>query len=824
MERFSSTTRLTLGLTCLSVTILLGAQLLGLIPSRQQAVLEKWAALGEALAAQCTALASREDMPAMESILDAIVARDPQVAYARVRRADGATLFEARARPGPNGAVSHTRDGEVRLAFPIITDARRWGDLEITFAAPSSAGFWQLAGDSQVRFIVFVVLATLSAYFLYLRRLLQHLLPSRVVPERVRTTLDTFAEGLLVLDDRERIVMANQSFAMTMGRSPESLQGHSVSALPWRHTEHSKPAQLFPWQQAMREKRPQIGKMIDLQPDGARPRRLMVNASPILGDEGESQGVFVSFDDVTVMEQNRAELTKTLAMLKQSRDEIHSKNLELQRLAARDPLTGCLNRRSFFKQLESRWSDACRHSYELAYVMVDIDHFKAVNDQHGHGVGDEVLRKVAEVLLATARQEDVVCRYGGEEFAVLLPHLGADGAAKVAERYRQQIASARCKDLSVTASFGVSATGDGAASVRELVEQADKALYVAKRRGRDQVCCWHTISDDERVVRHEGLQQNTRQETPPAPTIPFQAVTALISALAYRDTVTAEHSRRVADLCVAVAADRMPIGEAYLLEIAALLHDIGKIGVPDSILLKPGPLSDEEWKVMRAHEHIGAAIVDSAFACKPLTEIVENYRIPFGGGAKSSRRPTGNQLPLGARILAIADAFDSMISDRTYRSGRSEKEAFGELRRCAGTQFDPELVEALIEYVTARDTTRLGPPPRVSKQTALRIGLQIENLACALDNEDRAGVAAEASRLKKTATRCGVPDIARLAERLERLAADPTAPMQLAELTRDLLDLCRSTRSALFDPSARLDPQAAADIRSEMPSTINTAS
>ena len=168
---------------------------------------------------------------------------------------------------------------------------------------------------------------------------------------------------------------------------------------------------------------PKIGVMLEFQREGVSSRTFMVNSSPIVGDGGEVRGAMVSFDDVTVMESSRAELRETLNRLKQSRDEVRQQNVELQRLAAYDPLTSCLNRRSFFETLDKAWNGATRHGYSLAFVMLDIDHFKSINDQHGHRVGDEVIQTIASMLRSTARQEDVVCRYGGEEFGILMPHL-----------------------------------------------------------------------------------------------------------------------------------------------------------------------------------------------------------------------------------------------------------------------------------------------------------------------------------------------------------------------------------------------------------------
>jgi HD superfamily phosphohydrolase YqeK len=185
-----------------------------------------------------------------------------------------------------------------------------------------------------------------------------------------------------------------------------------------------------------------------------------------------------------------------------------------------------------------------------------------------------VLRKIASVLKSAVRAGDIVCRYGGEEFGVLLPHLDIEKAHQAAERYRQAVCDTPFSNLTVTASFGVSTSDLHAESFQELIDQADKCLYVAKRNGRNRVCRWDDVPDD--VEAGETVVADVLPLKTVDVAIPFHAVTALISALSYRDTGTAEHSRRVADLCVRLAGQSMSIGEAYVLETAALLHDIGK--------------------------------------------------------------------------------------------------------------------------------------------------------------------------------------------------------------------------------------------------------
>ncbi len=166
---------------------------------------------------------------------------------------------------------------------------------------------------------------------------------------------------------------------------------------------------------------------------GGGVRNFIVNATPIVGDNGKPCGVMASFDDITAIHKNKQELVEMLDELKQSRDQVRVQNEELQILATRDPLTNCWNRRSFFDVFEKEWDAARRYQHPVSCIMVDIDHFKSINDNHGHAVGDEVLRRVGAELLQSVRTTDLVCRYGGEEFCVLLPHLDVEEASQAAE-------------------------------------------------------------------------------------------------------------------------------------------------------------------------------------------------------------------------------------------------------------------------------------------------------------------------------------------------------------------------------------------------------
>lgn len=800
-KKVSATFRIAISLGALSVSVLLAAHMMGMLPSEQRALMRGRSTLCESLAVNFSLMADRGDIDSMEKGLRVIKHRNPDIVSIAVRRGTDEFLAQAGDHDVHWKDPPLGRSTETHVYVPIMAGNERWGTVEVCFQPIRAAGWLGTLQQPVVRLALFMMAAGTGAYFLFLRRVLRHLNPSKVVPSRVRAALDTLAEGLLVLDNSGKIVLANRAFGETVSRSPDELMGRDASDLPWSRRTNSAdgetngPGDTPPWSQVLDDGRPRTGELMDLEVGDDKNSTFVVNATPIRDTTGASRGVLASFDDVTDLEEKRVELSQTLDKLSQSAEEIQRQNVELERLATRDPLTTCFNRRSFFEQFEVHWSNARRYNYALSCVMVDIDHFKSINDTFGHQMGDQVLKKLADVLHAAARDGDVVCRYGGEEFAVLLPHVGIDDATSAAERFRAAIESIRFPDMTITASLGVSTRNVETQDPQELLEQADKCLYVAKRGGRNQVVRWDKMPDDANADpaadSHVGDASCGALES-----IPFQAVTGLFSALAYRDLETAEHSRRVADLCVATAEGLTSLRDCYLLEIAALMHDIGKVGVPDSILLKPGALTDEEWKVMRRHDRAGVEIVEASFGTQKLTSIVANHCAHYGGTPHNTALPKGNDIPLGARILSIADAYDSMTSDRVYRKGRSSNEAFEELRRCAGSQFDPELVECFIQTVRQRRDLHEGGVGLVSKKAATSIGRQIARLISALESRDTDGLQSLASRLRGSAEKHGVPEIATKAANLESALDAGGDAIGILKAANELVDLCRATQRA----------------------------
>jgi diguanylate cyclase (GGDEF)-like protein/PAS domain S-box-containing protein len=799
MKRLTPITRIAFGLACLATTLLLAGALVGLVPDVRSAVVEKRRALAETLAINCSIFASQGNSQSIETSLKQTVDRDPDLLSAGVRRPDGTFLLEV-GQPGPQaGFQQRGSSGRMKVEVPIVAGKRRWGTVELSFRSLSESGLTGVVKHPLTRLVAFLGGTGFIVFYYYLRKTLQYLDPSKVMPDRVRQTLDTLAEGLMVIDDQERIVHTNEAFSRLVGRAGADLYGRQASQLSWRQMEDREP-ETYPWSKAVTGPAFETGAKIGLDIEGLGKRTLLVNSSSILDDKGQSRGALVSLDDVTALEASRVELRNMLDKLKRSQNEIQRQNEELERLARLDPLTSCLNRRAFYAQFEVFWNVAERYRKPLSCVMVDVDHFKSVNDQHGHNTGDEVLQAISRILRENGRECDVMCRYGGEEFCLLLPETDIDGACRLAERMRKAIELAEVGEASVTASLGVSALEFGAHDPRQLLDQADQALYAAKRQGRNRVVRWDEVPADVDPDDSEPAQPEREGNREEPGQISFPAVSALMSALSFRDTGTAAHCQRVADLCMVVAKQRlMSPSESYVLETAALLHDIGKIGIRDSILLKPGSLTEDELRIMRTHDQIGAAIVQDAFGSDRLMEVLQCRHAWYGGNPKIPSLPSGRDIPLGARVLAIAEAYDTIVSGSVYPPPRNQEQAFDELRACARSQFDPELVDCFIAEVTARDPCTSDPLGLQSGNVVFSMARRTEELAKALENQDAPAVAIIATRLKLTAANDNAKEIAQAAEHLEQLASEDEDMVELYAAAADLIDLCRSTQRSCLN-------------------------
>ena len=404
-----------------------------------------------------------------------------------------------------------------------------------------------------------------------------------------------------------------------------------------------------------------------------------------------------------------------------SQETLHEKNAALERanarleaLATTDMLTNLPNHRALQTLLDQEGERARRFGRPLSVLFFDGDRFKQINDTYGHATGDLVLRELGERARSVLRAGDTVGRFGGEEFLVLLPETDEQEARAVAERLRSAVASSPLAahevagGITVTVSIGVASYPADGVTASAIREQADQAMYWAKRLGRNQV---RTAAEAERANRDAALRAATahaleRQELVALDGRNLEAqiraeqlglVYSLMAALDMREPGLSAHAHAVSDLVTAMARE-LKFDEERLLRAAtaAFLHDIGKIALPDRLLQQPRRFfSEQEWRLLHQHAELGADIVEASPWLSDLVLAIRHHHERWDGEGTPDGL-VGEAIPLEARLIAVAEAYHSMISDRPYQVARPVSEALAELKRGAGTQFDPALVSLLL--------------------------------------------------------------------------------------------------------------------------------
>ena len=395
---------------------------------------------------------------------------------------------------------------------------------------------------------------------------------------------------------------------------------------------------------------------------------------------------------------------EALALAKQFEEVL----AHIEKISHTDSLTGVRNRRSFQQAFVREFHHARRYARPMSLAVMDVDYLKAANDVLGHQMGDVILKVFARAIKESVRVSDTVARLGGDEFAILMPETSVAEAATVAERIRVCVASRSIgrgeMKLSPTISVGVSdLTTPGTSTPDALYNLTDKAMYAAKRAGRnrivqaqqlDEVSALESANDNTKVddlcKQLAGLDVKFKR-------LFVDAIGGLISALEARDRHTANHSTMVRRYSLMIAR-QMNLPERVVDHIgrAAMLHDIGKIGLPDDVLLKESPLSQREWELVKRHPVISVRIMRGMeFLDQEIPAVRHHHERHDGCGYPD--RLAGSAIPMEARILSVADAFAAMISSRVFRSSMSVERALGEVRRASGTQFDPAVVEVFLK-------------------------------------------------------------------------------------------------------------------------------
>jgi len=389
-----------------------------------------------------------------------------------------------------------------------------------------------------------------------------------------------------------------------------------------------------------------------------------------------------------------------------AREELlRRENRELQGLAVRDALTGLYNYRHLFDRLGDEMLRAMVEKGRLALLMLDIDNFKEYNEILGHPAGDELLKEFGRVLQNGVRPGDVVARYGGDEFAVIMPGADSTTARELAEALEERIENHpfphadRLPAGKLTVSMGLAVYPTNATSTWGLVKMADQALYRAKGGTGKRVEPYFSALPE--------LELQLKQPESPL-TYMIKTILQVIDA---KDRYTYAHTERVVRYATAAARELgLPVGETNRIRLAAFVHDLGKVRICREILNKPGPLTPAEWEQIRQHPVIGANIIRPVRALEPLVPLVMHHHEHYDGSGYPAGLQ-GEEIPLGARVIAVAAAFDAMITDRPHQKARPWPEAVQELCRCAGAQFDPTVVEAFLAVlVDMKEAAPNGEP------------------------------------------------------------------------------------------------------------------
>lgn len=374
--------------------------------------------------------------------------------------------------------------------------------------------------------------------------------------------------------------------------------------------------------------------------------------------------------------------------------DLRKKHIEnLNELANLDGLTGLYNHRYFYEYFAKLAETSKSNGTELSMLFIDIDDFKFYNDFHGHQMGDNVLRSIAGIMRETIRGDGFIARYGGEEFSILLPNSSEEQAVAKAEELRRKVqehffpGQENLPHGNLTISVGVSTYPTKAKTDSELLRKADEACYRAKFLYKNRVEAYRSVLEELQTsiaeIDHETIA----------------SIKTLIAVINAKDKYTYGHVERVVFYCT-VFAEKMKLNDTDKKKLiySAYLHDVGKINIPEEILMKTDSLTDEEWSIMRNHPQKAVEIIDHISALEGLAPIILQHHERYDGtGYPGGLR--GTEINYFARILAVADSFDAMTSIRPYQPRKSYRQAIQELIRCSGTQFDPEIVQNFVNAI-----------------------------------------------------------------------------------------------------------------------------
>lgn len=462
--------------------------------------------------------------------------------------------------------------------------------------------------------------------------------------EKFKTTLISIGDGVISTDIKGNVLIMNKVSEQLTGWTQEEAVGKPIEEVFYIMNEFTREPCENPVKRVL-----ETGETVEManhtmliSKDGTE-RPIEDSAAPIKDESGNIRGVVLVFRDFTEK--------------KRSQDEI-------KYLSFHDHLTRLYNRRFFEVEMERIDTE---RNLPISIIMGDVNGLKLINDTFGHSVGDELLVKATKILKDSFRADDIVARVGGDEIAVLLPKTDASEAKELIKRLQTNLKKEQVRDIEISISFGCETKIDSTESLALVLKKAEDYMY-----------------------------NNKLFESP---SVRGRVIDNIITTINAKSPREKAHSERVSQLCIAIG-DALKMGEYDInrLKALGLFHDIGKIAIADDILNKPDKLTESEYKEICRHAEIGYRVLS---AVNDMSEMAEHvlYHHERWDGKGYPKGLKGGSIPLPSRICALADAYDAMTSDRSYRPAMSNEDAVAELKKNAGTQFDPELVEVFVEQV-----------------------------------------------------------------------------------------------------------------------------
>ncbi len=434
---------------------------------------------------------------------------------------------------------------------------------------------------------------------------------------------------------------------------------------------------------------------------GGKGAHVRVTASPIFDEAGNPDGAIETIRDIT---ENKL----AGEQVKELKEELLKASGLFKRLALRDSHTGLSNHRHFEEIIEAEFFRAQRCDHALSVILMDIDYFKSINDVYGHHFGDLILKQLARQLKRLVRKYDVVCRLGGEEFVIISPATNRADALNLARRTLDHIRlyDFGDKDHSVKLKLSLAVTSypdDKISKGRDLINMADKVLNKVKEYGGNNVYTSLDLKNNKNAIKPKDMSGNIKQLrakihrlTKKANQGLSEAIFAFAKTLELKDHYTGEHVEKTVHYATGVSrALGLPQEETDLIRQAAILHDLGKIGISERILLKKGKLTKNEFEEIKKHPQIGVDIIRPIQSLQSVVPLIFYHHERWDGKGYGSGLE-GEDIPIGARIIAISDVYEALTSDRPYRKAYSEAEAKKIIKNGAGTQFDPKIVESFL--------------------------------------------------------------------------------------------------------------------------------